>query len=154
VGGVAGSYHLIDAARDIRTPEGMDKNEFIAQLKGIFGPDYDVIPSKGRSVHVEPGPKLGEKVRGGTRPSNAPAVTPERDIGTAEGRGQSFADIYQMMQSQYGPTEEEEALRTKRMARAEEMASDEYYEDQRKASMWETLTEIGLNMASSKSPFL
>lgn len=154
VGGVPGSYHLIDAARDIRTPEGMDKNEFIAQLKSVFGPDYDVIPSKGRSVHVEPGPQLGEKVRAGARPSGAPAVMPERDVGTAEGRGQSFEDIFRMFQSQYGPTEEETALRNRRMARAEEMASDEYYEKQRKASMYETLAEIGFNMAASKSPFL
>jgi len=61
VGGVAGSYHLIDAARDIRTPAGMDKSEFIAQLKSVFGPDYDILPSKGASVHVEPGPELGNE---------------------------------------------------------------------------------------------
>ena len=79
---------------------------------------------------------------------------PERDINTAEGRGQSFEDIFRMFQSQYGPTEEETALRNRRMARAEEMASDEYYEEQRKASMYETLAEIGFNMAASKSPFL
>jgi hypothetical protein len=79
---------------------------------------------------------------------------PDRDLDTAEGRGQSFADIYQMFQSQYGPTEEEEAVRTKRMARAEEITSEEYQEEQRKAAMWETLAEIGFNMASSKSPFL
>jgi hypothetical protein len=154
VGGVPDSFHLIDAARDIRTPDGMDKATFIAQLKSVFGPDYDVIPSKGRSVHVEPGPKLGEKVRGGARPSNAPAVMPERDIGTAEGRGQSFEDIYRMMQSQYGRTEKEKEVEAKVLARAEEMASPEYYEQQRKASMWETLAEVGFNMASSKSPFL
>jgi hypothetical protein len=82
------------------------------------------------------------------------STPPERDVGTAAGRSQSFDDIYQMFQSQYGPTEEEKAVRAKRMARAKEMASDEYYEEQRKASMWETLAEIGFNMASSKSPFL
>lgn len=65
VGGVANSYHLIDAARDISVPSGMSKSEFIAQLKDTFGADYDVLPSKGNSVHVEPGPALGRKVRGG-----------------------------------------------------------------------------------------
>lgn len=154
VGGVANSYHLIDAARDIRTPEGMDKNEFIAQLKGVFGPDYDVLPSKGRSVHVEPGPKLGEKVRAGTRPSGAPAVIPERNIGTAQGRNQSIMDNFTALQAQFGPTKEEQEVDAARMARAKEMASDEYYEKTRKSDMWQTLAEIGFNMASSKSPYL
>jgi len=154
VGGVAGSYHLIDAARDIRTPEGMDKSEFIAQLKGIFGPDYDVLPSKGRSVHVEPGPKLGEKVRAGTRPGNTPAALPERDFGTAEGRAAAPMDIFGMLRNQFGPSEESQKIDERRMARAEEMASPEYYEKQRKDSMWETLAAIGFNMASSKSPYL
>lgn len=79
---------------------------------------------------------------------------PERDVSTAEGRQRSFEDIYQSLQSQFGPTDEELAVRERRMARAEEMASPEFYEEQRKASMWETLAQIGFNMASSNSPFL
>lgn len=79
---------------------------------------------------------------------------PERDLSTAEGRSQSIEDIFGDLQSRFGPSEEAKALRARRMARAEEMASDEYYEEQRKASMWETLAEIGFNMASSQSPFL
>jgi hypothetical protein len=43
----------------------MSKSEFITQLKGTFGADYDILPSKGNSVHIEPGPALGRKVRGG-----------------------------------------------------------------------------------------
>ena len=39
-------------------------------------------------------------------------------------------------------------------ARLEEKASDENYEKQRKADMWQTLAEIGFNMASSKSPYV
>ena len=154
VGGVAGSYHLIDAARDIRTPDGMDKAQFISQLKSIFGPDYDVLPSKGNSVHVEPGPRLGEKVRAGARPSDAPVIMPERDIGTAEGRASSREDLFQDLQRRFGSTAEEQDVENKRMARAKEMGSDEYYEKQRKESMWETLATIGFNMASSKSPYL
>lgn len=154
VRGVANSYHLIDAARDIRTPEGMDKSEFIAQLKGVFGSDYDILPSKGRSVHIEPGPKLGEKVRAGTRPSNMPATMPERDFGTAEGRAAAPMDIFGMLKDRFGPSEESQKVDERRMARAEEMASPEYYEKQRKDSMWETLAAIGFNMASSKSPYL
>ena len=154
VGGVAGSYHLIDAARDIRTPEGMKKSDFIAQLKSVFGPDYDVLPSEGSSVHVEPGPKLGEKARAGARPSGAPVIAPERDIGTAEGRASSREDLFQDLQRRFGPTAEEQDVESKRMARAKEMGSDEYYEKQRKESMYQTLAEIGFNMASSKSPNL
>jgi hypothetical protein len=55
---------------------------------------------------------------------------------------------------QYGPTEKQKELEARRLARAEEMASDEYYEKQRKDSLWETLANIGFNMASSKSPYL
>lgn len=154
VGGVAGSYHLIDAARDIRTPEGMSKSEFIAQLKSVFGPDYDILPSKGASVHIEPGPKLGEKVRAGAAPSNLPAEMPERNFGTAEGRARSVEDEFARFQKMFAPTPEEAEIEEARMARAKEMASDEYYEKQRKDSMWETLANIGFNMASSKSPYL
>lgn len=66
VGGVSDSFHLIDAARDLTTPPGMSKAEFIAQLRSVFGPEYDILPSKGNSVHVEPGPALGKQVRAGT----------------------------------------------------------------------------------------
>ena len=154
VGGVAGSYHLIDAARDIRTPEGMKKSDFIAQLKSVFGPDYDVLPSKGNSVHVEPGPKLGEKVRAGARPSDAPSIAPQRDINTVEGQVASVEDIFGRLQQRFGPSEEERAARAKLTARAEELTSDEYQDKMRKDSMWQTLAAIGFNMASSKSPSL
>ena len=154
VGGVAGSYHLIDAARDIRTPDGMKKSDFIAQLKSVFGSDYDILPSGGNSVHIEPGPRLGEKVRAGARPLNAPTIAPERDIGTAEGRASSREDLFQDLQRRFGSTAEEQDVENKRMARAKEMGSDEYYEKQRKESMYQTLAEIGFNMASSKSPNL
>jgi hypothetical protein len=73
---------------------------------------------------------------------------PERDIGTAEGRTSSREDIFQNLQSRFGTTPEEQDVEDRRIARAEEMASPEYYEKQRKADMWETLAEIGVNMAS------
>ncbi len=79
---------------------------------------------------------------------------PERDFGTAEGRSSSVADEYQNLMRQFGPTEKQREVEAKRLARAEEMASDEYYEEQRKDSMYQTLAEIGFNMASSKSPYL
>lgn len=79
---------------------------------------------------------------------------PERDIGTAQGRFQSPMDIFTALQAQFGPTKDEQEVDAARMARAKEMASDEYYEKQRKSDMWQTLAEIGFNMASSKSPYL
>ena len=39
IGGVTNSFHLLDAARDLRTPDGMSKDEFIIKLKETFGPD-------------------------------------------------------------------------------------------------------------------
>jgi hypothetical protein len=154
VGGVAGSYHLIDAARDVSVPSGMSKPQFIAQLKSVFGADYDVLPSKGNSVHVEPGPKLGEKVRAGARPSDAPSIAPQRDVNTVEGQVASVEDIFGRLQQRFGPSEEERASRAKLAARAEELTSDEYQNKMRKDSLWETLATIGFNMASSKSPSL
>lgn len=79
---------------------------------------------------------------------------PERDIGTAEGRLMAPMDIFEALQSRFGRSDEEKATDARVLARAEEMASPEFYEKQRKASMWETLAEIGFNMASSQSPFL
>lgn len=154
VGGVAGSYHLIDAARDIRTPEGMDKSQFIAQLKSVFGPDYDILPSKGRSVHVEPGPRLGEKVRAGTAPSKAPATAPvpERDIGTAQGRMMFFEDAMAAGRSMVGDMPREELERAR--AYALEDLDPANQEKARKADMWQALAEMGFRMASSKSPFV
>ena len=152
VGGVAGSYHLIDAARDISVPPGMSKPQFIAQLKSVFGADYDVLPSKGNSVHVEPGPKLGEKVRAGARPSGAPTIMPERNIGTAEGRGMSMQDSVGMAGRLLEDPEEYAQAKQEARARFEEMRSPEAYEKQRKSDMWQTLADIGFNMASSKAP--
>lgn len=79
---------------------------------------------------------------------------PERNIGTAEGRARSTTDEFERLQGLFGPTKEEQEVDAARMARAKEMASDEYYEKQRKSDMWQTLAEIGFNMASSKSPYL
>jgi hypothetical protein len=79
---------------------------------------------------------------------------PERDFSTAEGRSRSVEDEFQSLQRRFGPTEKQREVEAQRMARAEEMASPEYYEAQRKDSMWETLANIGFNMASSKSPYL
>jgi hypothetical protein len=79
---------------------------------------------------------------------------PERDLGTAEGRAAAPMDIFSMLKDRFGPSEESQKVDERRMARAEEMASGEYYEKQREGSMWETLASIGFNMASSKSPYL
>lgn len=91
-----------------------------------------------------------EKVMGGKDDISIP----ERDIGTAEGRLMAPMDIFEALQSRFGRSDEEKATDARVLARAEEMASPEFYEKQRKASMWETLAEIGFNMASSQSPFL
>jgi hypothetical protein len=82
VGGVPDSYHKIDAARDIKVPPGMTKAEFITQLKGGFGAEYDILPSGGNSVHIEPGPTLGRKVRSGQA---APATAGKELVADAQG---------------------------------------------------------------------
>lgn len=79
---------------------------------------------------------------------------PERDVNTAQGRTMSRGDIYEELQSRFGPDEREKAATEALYNRAKEKASDEYYEKQRKASVGFTLAEMGFNMASSKSPYL
>jgi len=79
---------------------------------------------------------------------------PERDVQTAEGQLATTEDIFKRLQERFGQSAEEKAARAKLRARAEEMASDEEYEKNRKGDMWQTLAEIGFNMASSKSPYL
>lgn len=66
----------------------------------------------------------------------------------------SADDIYGDLRKRFGQTPEEKSAREAMYARAKEMASPEAYDKQRKADMWQTLAEIGFNMASSKSPYL
>jgi hypothetical protein len=80
--------------------------------------------------------------------------TPERDLSTAEGRGASIEDAGVLASRLLARPPEYEAAREKARGRFEEMGSDEYYEEERKSAMWQTLAEIGFNMASSKSPYV
>ncbi len=143
VGGVKGSYHLTGDARDFRPPPGMTQSELLTKLKSVFGDQYDVIPSKGSSVHVEPGPKAGAR-----------ATIPQRKTDTAQGVTSSLGDIYDVISQRFAPSEEEQQATEALRARAKELASDEYQNKERKDSLWETLATIGFNMASSKSPRL
>ena len=79
---------------------------------------------------------------------------PERNIGTAAGRMGSLEDILAAVQGINRKSPEEIAAESRVRARFEERSSDEYYEGQRKADMWQTLAEVGFNMASSKSPYV
>jgi hypothetical protein len=150
VGGVPNSFHMIDAARDIRTPEGMNKPEFIAQLKSVFGSDYDILPSKGRSVHIEPGPALGKRVRAGVNPSNVPATIPKRDLATPEGFAQSAEDFIGRARNLYGDLPEAGLGRMKEYY--EKQLDPEELRKERKADMWATLAQLGASLASSRSP--
>lgn len=80
--------------------------------------------------------------------------TPERDISTAEGRGMSMEDSLGLSRRLLQDPEEYTKAKEDVRARYAEMQTPEYYEKQRKDSMWETLANIGFNMASSKAPSL
>jgi hypothetical protein len=147
VDGVAGSYHLIDAARDLTTPPGMSKAEFIAQLKQTFGPEYDILPSKGNSVHVEPGPALGKQVRAGT----AQIPLKERDVQSPEGRRATFEDQYQIAQKRFGELPEGGLGELEAYYRGELDPAKQ--KEARKDDMWMALAQIGAGMASSRSPY-
>lgn len=142
VGGVPGSFHKTGDARDFTPPEGMSMKEFARALKAKFGSNFDVI-DEGDHVHVEPGPKAGARMS-----------IPERKVGTSQGQAESLEDFVSLAQRYTAPSEEELAVEDKIRKRYEELGSDEYYEKQRKASMWEALATMGFNMASSKAPGL
>jgi len=76
----------------------------------------------------------------------------EADFGTARGRQISMEDSLRLGERYTKPSDEELASEEKLRARYQEMGSDEYYEKQRKDSMWEALATLGANMASSKAP--
>ena len=78
----------------------------------------------------------------------------ERDISTAEGRGLSMEDSLGLSRRLLQDPEEYTKAKEDVRARYAEMQTPEYYEKQRKDSMWETLANIGFNMASSKAPSL
>lgn len=100
--------------------------------------------------------KLPEETRNYIRNimgGDAPPVR-ERDTSTAAGRMGSLEDILASVQGINRKSDEELEAEKRVRARLEERASDEGYEKQRKADMWQTLAEIGFNMASSKSPYV
>lgn len=78
--------------------------------------------------------------------------TPERDTSTAQGRGLSYEDSSELAGRLLKDPEEYARAKEEARARFEEMRSPEEYEKQRKSDMWQTLAEIGFNMASSKAP--
>ena len=147
VGGVSNSYHLIDAARDIRTPDGMDKNQFIAQLKSVFGSDYDVLPSKGRSVHVEPGPKLGKRVRGGA-PELVEAAKEDNTIYGLPTNLQGNIDLLTGMMPQ------EAAEQVEYRKELEEGLSPESRARDKKDAFYEGLAKFAARLGASNSPTL
>jgi hypothetical protein len=79
---------------------------------------------------------------------------PERDTRTTQGVVSGLGDVYGAINARLGRTTEEEETDKLMRERIKELASPEYYEKERKDSMWATLAQIGFNMASSKSPYL
>ena len=157
--GTSSSYsHLANPS----VAEGEEINT--GQVIGLSG-NTGRVRGKGGGYHLHFGTKDAEGNR--TNPTDflktiAPQVSsgkwsqqlPERDISTAQGRASSREDLFEALNRRFGPSEREKTAKEAMYARAEEMASDEYYEKERKGAMWQTLAELGFNMASSKSPYL
>lgn len=125
--------------------EGLEKSGGDAKRAAMFyhgGPDTSIHGPKTRAY--------ASKVLGGDDPS----ALPERDVSTAAGRMGSFEDMLAAVQGINRKSDEEVAAEGKLRERLTEQASDEYYEKQRKSDMWQTLAEIGFNMASSNSPYI
>ena len=64
VGGVPGSYHLSDNARDFQPAKGQTVAALAKRLQPLKAQGYDVI-AEGDHVHVEPGPRMGRAPAGG-----------------------------------------------------------------------------------------
>ena len=58
VGGVPGSYHMSDNARDFQPAKGQTVAALAKRLEPLQAQGYDVI-AEGDHVHVEPGPRMG-----------------------------------------------------------------------------------------------
>ena len=144
VGGVPDSFHRIDAARDVRVPPGMTKAEFIAQLKGTFGADYDILPSKGNSVHIEPGPALGRKVRGGKELAGA-AQKPN----TLYGLPTDLRGNIDLAKSMIPEQSEEDIEYRRELA---ESLSPENRKRDKKDAFFEGLGKLGARLGASKNP--
>lgn len=105
VGGVKDSYHLTDNARDFRPPANMTQGELLAKLKSEFGPGFDVLPSKGRSVHVEPGPGGRPKPEAAEpAPLASEEAAPVDVAATGAPKSSRFEEL-QTLLGEYGPGE-------------------------------------------------
>ena len=151
VGGVPNSFHQTDDARDFSPPPGMSQSALLIKLKSIFGDGYDVLPSKGSSVHVEPGPKAGAR-SANSETGARPTAIPERNLDTAQGRAMSVEDSVSLAERFMRPSKELLDAEDKQRARLEKMGSDEAYEEARKDSLANFMATVGLNMAASKAP--
>ena len=135
VGGVPDSLHITDNAVDFRPPPGMTQSELLSKFKSEFGSDFDVLPSKGRSVHVEPGPSILK----GAPPAVAAQVAPTTQLGSmtpppaGEAAPTSRASELQMMLEGY----EGESVYADELASARKKATDE-------ADAFKTMLEASL----------
>ena len=78
----------------------------------------------------------------------------ERDLNKPQEQAGALADYVRVAEKYTKPSEEELSGEEMLRQRFQEMGSDDYYEKQRKDSMWEALATFGANMASSKAPGL
>ena len=135
VGGVQDSLHITDNAVDFRPPANMTQGQLLTKLKSEFGSDFDVLPSKGRSVHVEPGPSILK----GAPPAVAAQVAPTTQLGSltpppaGEAAPTSRASELQMMLEGY----EGESVYADELASARKKATEE-------ADAFKTMLEASL----------
>jgi hypothetical protein len=128
---------MTDNAVDFRPPPNMTQSELLTKLKGEFGADFDVLPSKGRSVHVEPGPSILK----GTPAAVAEQVTPAAELGSmtplpagGEAAPTGRAAELQMMLQGYG----DESVYAEELSAARKKATDE-------ADAFKTMLEASFN---------
>jgi hypothetical protein len=136
VGGVKNSLHMTDNAVDFRPPPNMTQSQLLSKLKGEFGSDFDVLPSKGRSVHVEPGPSILK----GAPAAVVEQVAPAAELGSmtplpsGEAAPTGRAAELQMMLQGYG----DESVYAEELSAARKKATDE-------ADAFKTMLEASLD---------
>jgi hypothetical protein len=165
VGGVPNSYHLTNNARDFVPPKGMDMRTLAAELKALYGSDYDVI-NEGNHIHVEPSrtnrylsgglhiaPDYMNKVINTIPPdathSKAPSFdklsTPRPDILAS---AKKFRKV--LMDNASPETKRREQM----IAELEAAIDPETRKAEREKRRWEALAQFGFQLAQSPGSLL
>ena len=151
IGGVKNSFHLTNNARDFVPPQGMTMPQLHAQIKKIFGNDYDVL-NEGDHVHIEPGPKKGMQANASYTNRTAKPLDPVNPANRDQRGRLSLLDNIGMAKDLYSDLPHGQRDRAQQYYEHE--LDPEAQKKDATSDMWASLAEMGGNLASTPGPFL